>query len=139
MDESFICAGGKLGVDTCKGDGGSPLVCQKQQGTWYQAGIVSFGIGCGETGFPAVYADVSFASCWIDRQVRFMVRMILLFGLGFGLNTDVWFMVYGVQAIYMLLIHSKIFRFPSSMARLKDPLILDLPKKIVQNLVKNST
>ena len=73
MDESFICAGGKLGVDTCKGDGGSPLVCQKQQGTWYQAGIVSFGIGCGETGFPAVYADVSFASCWIDRQVRFMV------------------------------------------------------------------
>jgi len=69
LDESFICAGGKLGVDTCKGDGGSPLVCQKQQGTWYQAGIVSFGIGCGETGFPAVYADVSFASCWIDRQV----------------------------------------------------------------------
>merc|ERR1711963_959329 len=54
LDESFICAGGKLGVDTCKGDGGSPLVCQKQQGTWYQAGIVSFGIGCGETGFPAV-------------------------------------------------------------------------------------
>ena len=74
-------------MDTCKGDGGSPLVCQKQQGTWYQAGIVSFGIGCGETGFPAVYADVSFASCWIDRQVRFMVGMILVWVNG------VWFMV----------------------------------------------
>jgi len=69
LDQSFICAGGKLGIDTCKGDGGSPLVCQKQQGTWYQSGIVSFGIGCGETGFPAVYADVAFAACWIDRQV----------------------------------------------------------------------
>jgi len=69
LDPSFICAGGKLGIDTCKGDGGSPLVCQKQQGTWYQSGIVSFGIGCGETGFPAVYADVAFAACWIDRQV----------------------------------------------------------------------
>merc|ERR1711963_331263 len=30
-------------------------------------------------------------------------------------------------------------RFPSSMVRLKDPLTLDLPKKIVQNLVKNLT
>merc|ERR1712211_8174 len=30
-------------------------------------------------------------------------------------------------------------RFPSPMVRLKDPLTLDLPKKIVQNLVKNST
>merc|ERR1712107_778035 len=30
-------------------------------------------------------------------------------------------------------------RFPSSMVRLKDPLTLDLPNKIVQNLVKNST
>lgn len=69
LDQSFICAGGKLGVDTCKGDGGSPLVCQKQQGTWYQSGIVSFGIGYGEEGFPAVYADVSFAACWIDKKV----------------------------------------------------------------------
>ena len=30
---------------TIQGDGGSPLVCQQVQGTWYQAGIVSFGIG----------------------------------------------------------------------------------------------
>ena len=37
LDESFICAGGIRGVDTCKGDGGSPLTC-RMQGTnkWVQ-------------------------------------------------------------------------------------------------------
>ena len=26
LDDSFICAGGQKGIDTCKGDGGSPLI-----------------------------------------------------------------------------------------------------------------
>ena len=57
------------GVDTCRGDGGAPLVCQQSQGKWYQAGIVSYGIGCGEDAIPGVYSDVSSAVCWIDQQV----------------------------------------------------------------------
>lgn len=34
-------------LDTCKGDGGSPLVCpvQGHAGHYYQAGIVAWGIG----------------------------------------------------------------------------------------------
>ena len=36
----------------------------------FQAGIVSWGIGCGENNTPAVYANVAKASCWIDKAVR---------------------------------------------------------------------
>ena len=35
-----------------------------------QAGIVSWGIGCGEEGTPAVYANVASAVCWVDNEVR---------------------------------------------------------------------
>jgi len=68
LHPSFICAGGEPGKDTCKGDGGSPLLCPAKYdpNTYVQAGIVAWGIGCGENGVPGVYADVSSASCWID-------------------------------------------------------------------------
>merc|ERR1712226_1818850 len=71
LDDSFVCAGGINGKDTCKGDGGSPLVCPSQAdpNTYIQAGIVAWGVGCGEDGTPGVYADVSQASCWIDQAV----------------------------------------------------------------------
>lgn len=43
-----LCAGGELGKDTCKGDGGSPLVCPipGKFEQYFQSGIVSWGIGC---------------------------------------------------------------------------------------------
>ena len=73
LDESFICAGGEMGKDTCKGDGGSPLVCpSKNDPTRYQqAGIVAWGIGCGEDGTPGVYANVAHVRDWIDEQMAF--------------------------------------------------------------------
>merc|ERR1712008_101098 len=50
------------------GDGGSPLVCPSKYdpSTYVQAGMVAWGIGCGEDGTPGVYASVSKALCWID-------------------------------------------------------------------------
>merc|ERR1712013_464214 len=68
LHDSFICAGGVNGKDTCKGDGGSPLVCPSKYDpdTYVQAGMVAWGIGCGEDGIPGVYASVSKALCWID-------------------------------------------------------------------------
>jgi len=71
LDDSFICAGGIAGKDTCKGDGGSPLVCQSKGDpfTYVQAGVVAWGIGCGEDATPGVYASVSKAVCWIDYSM----------------------------------------------------------------------
>merc|ERR1712088_1297172 len=68
LDDSFIFAGVVDGKDTCKGDGGSPLVCQSKfdPTSYVQAGIVAWGIGCGEDNTPGVYASVSKGVCWID-------------------------------------------------------------------------
>lgn len=54
LDSSFICAGGEFGKDACKGDGGSPLMCKipNTSNSYYQSGIVSWGIGCSETNIP---------------------------------------------------------------------------------------
>ncbi|KAK5647682.1 hypothetical protein RI129_002574 [Pyrocoelia pectoralis] len=69
LHDTFICAGGELGKDTCKGDGGSPLVCPMadEQDRFYQAGIVSWGIDCGKENIPGVYAHVAKAMDWIDE------------------------------------------------------------------------
>lgn len=73
LHRSFICAGGVSGKDTCKGDGGSPLVCPipGQTGRYYQAGIVAWGIGCGENEIPGVYANVAHLRPWIDEQMQY--------------------------------------------------------------------
>ena len=45
LHDSFMCAGGEEGIDACKGDGGSPLVCPVAgvKNKYYQAGIVAWG------------------------------------------------------------------------------------------------
>ncbi|XP_001655729.2 tryptase [Aedes aegypti] len=71
LHESFICAGGEEGVDTCTGDGGSPLVCPVE-GTankYYQAGIVAWGINCGQSNVPGVYVRASLYTNWIDAEL----------------------------------------------------------------------
>ncbi|CAO1298912.1 unnamed protein product [Diamesa serratosioi] len=72
LHNSFICAGGEEGYDACQGDGGSPLICpiSDKDGYYYQAGIVSWGIGCGTAGVPGVYVKVSKIKNWIDRKLN---------------------------------------------------------------------
>lgn len=72
LHESFICAGGIAGKDTCKGDGGSPLACPvpgASANRFYQSGIVAWGIGCGENQIPGVYVNVASFRNWIDQQM----------------------------------------------------------------------
>lgn len=72
LDKSFICAGGEKDKDTCKGDGGSPLVCpiKGQANRYKSAGIVAWGIGCGEVDIPGVYANVAQLRPWIDSKLK---------------------------------------------------------------------
>lgn len=73
LHSSFVCAGGEPNKDTCKGDGGSPLVCPIH-GTvnkYAQVGIVAWGIGCGEHNTPGVYANVAGFRDWIDEQLAY--------------------------------------------------------------------
>lgn len=72
LHTSFICAGGEAGKDTCKGDGGSPLVCPipGTDNQYYHAGIVAWGIECGKNDTPGVYVNVPLFRDWIDEQMQ---------------------------------------------------------------------
>lgn len=72
LHESFLCAGGETEVDTCTGDGGSPLVCPSgdEDGRYQLAGIVAWGIGCGQTGIAGVYVNSSMYYDWIFRTTE---------------------------------------------------------------------
>ncbi|XP_055908442.1 trypsin-1-like [Eupeodes corollae] len=67
VTDAMICAGVKEGgMDSCQGDSGGPLhVIINSKLT--QAGIVSWGIGCGSPHFPGVYTKVSNYIPWIGE------------------------------------------------------------------------
>ncbi|OCT59155.1 hypothetical protein XELAEV_18001644mg [Xenopus laevis] len=68
LDDMF-CAGYKEGkIDACQGDSGGPLVCRVNN-TWWQYGIVSWGIGCGQANQPGVYTKVQYYDAWIKQYI----------------------------------------------------------------------
>lgn len=68
LHSGFICAGGEGGRDACEGDGGSGLYCL-HDGVIKVAGLVSWGIGCGQAGVPGVYVNLAYYRPWIENII----------------------------------------------------------------------
>ena len=49
---------------------------------------MSWGIGCRESDYPGVYADVSKAACWIDKTVACYEGTLAEQGSFFGFNEE---------------------------------------------------
>merc|ERR1711908_69544 len=59
--DSMICAGlDQGGKDSCQGDSGGPFMCGNQL-----SGVVSWGYGCAEAGYPGVYTQTSYFVDWV--------------------------------------------------------------------------
>ena len=56
----MICSG-EEGKDSCQGDSGGPMTCDDG----VLCGVVSWGSGCAEAGYPGVYAEVADVVDWM--------------------------------------------------------------------------
>ncbi|XP_067391387.1 serine protease 53 [Emydura macquarii macquarii] len=64
----LICAGNQTGGQgPCQGDSGGPVVCS-ENGTWFQAGILSFSVGCARSHSPILLTEVTAYTGWIQNH-----------------------------------------------------------------------
>merc|ERR1711976_257945 len=80
VHSSQLCAGveGSFESDTCTGDGGSPLVCNKKSdpNTFVQMGLVSARLSdaeCGTSSIPGIYSNIADSMCMIKAIVQHVV------------------------------------------------------------------
>ena len=70
VNGQHVCAGYEQGgKDSCQGDSGGPLIIRDGPTGYLQIGVVSYGKGCAEPGFPGVYARTSHFGKWIAETI----------------------------------------------------------------------
>jgi len=65
-NNTLMTCAGRSGKDSCQGDSGGPMVGLSSNGSWFEYGIVSWGQGCAQAGYPGVYARTSAFCSWIS-------------------------------------------------------------------------
>jgi len=61
----MVCAGYQNGgADSCQGDSGGPLIMTNDDGEYELIGIVSWGYGCADAGYPGVYSKIHSRLDW---------------------------------------------------------------------------
>ena len=65
ITNNMVCAGDSNGgEDSCQGDSGGPLIMTNDDGEYELIGIVSWGYGCAEAGYPGVYSKIHSKLDW---------------------------------------------------------------------------
>ncbi len=68
----FMCTSSDVvGKDFCEGDAGGPFVIKGGDGRFQIAGLMSWGIGCGETNRPGVSTRISEFKTWIIKNTNY--------------------------------------------------------------------
>ena len=77
ISENMICSGTFEGGKTsCNGDSGGPLVVPLEDGSYIQAGIVSWGLtstsghGCEEQAMFSAYTNISKFVPWLNQTIE---------------------------------------------------------------------